>query len=165
MSTETAALTARFVYVTASPDHPPYDYKGRHRRRWGRSKSYLVAALAAVGITLTLACGVGVDSQDAAPLDDSPAATSAAPAAKKAAGIGDGTYEVGKNLKAGKYVTTVPADALNCYWARLKNFDGDPITSINANGNLAPGAKGRITVKASDAGVEFSGGCRWTVAK
>jgi hypothetical protein len=48
MSTETAARTA---YVTASPDHRPYDYKGRHRRPWGRSRARLAAAVALVGIT------------------------------------------------------------------------------------------------------------------
>jgi hypothetical protein len=48
MSTETAART---VYVTASPDHRPYDYKGRHRRPWGRSRARLAAAFALVGIT------------------------------------------------------------------------------------------------------------------
>ena len=57
MSTETADLTARFVYVTANPDNPPYDYVGRHRRKFGRTKALLTAALGAVGITLTLACG------------------------------------------------------------------------------------------------------------
>jgi hypothetical protein len=48
MSTETAART---VYVTASPDHRPYDYKGRHRRTWQRSRAFAAAAFALVGIT------------------------------------------------------------------------------------------------------------------
>jgi hypothetical protein len=51
MSTETAARTEARVYVTASPDHRPYDYKGRHRRPLGRSRALLAAAFALVGIT------------------------------------------------------------------------------------------------------------------
>lgn len=78
-------------------------------------------------------------------------------------GIGDGTYRVGRDLKAGTYTTTVPADSFGCYWARLKDFDGE-LGSIAANGDLSPGAKGRMTVKATDKGVEFTGGCKWAKA-
>jgi hypothetical protein len=78
----------------------------------------------------------------------------------------EGTYEVGSKsspedgtIKPGTYVLGTTD---HCYWARLKDFDGD-LDSILANGNLdtngADTAQGRITVKKSDKGLELTGTC------
>lgn len=68
-----------------------------------------------------------------------------------------GTWEVGTEVKPGTYI----AEATEyCYWARLRNFDGD-LDSIVANGNLDAGQRGRITVKKSDKGLELNGDCVW----
>jgi hypothetical protein len=76
-----------------------------------------------------------------------------------------GTYEVGKRTDAeagviapGTYKIHTPEGGINCYWARLKNFDGE-LTSIRSNGNVADGKTARVTVKASDAGLELLGSC------
>lgn len=74
---------------------------------------------------------------------------------------GDGTWAVVGEIKPGTYVTT--AREGGCYWARVKDFDGS-LDSIIANGNLDQGAHGRVTVKKTDKGVEFTGGCVWTRA-
>jgi hypothetical protein len=71
----------------------------------------------------------------------------------------DGTWAVGSDIKPGTYVTSRNT-GLGCYWARLRNFDGE-LNSIIANGDLATGANGRFTVKRTDKGVELSGGCVW----
>lgn len=92
--------------------------------------------------------------------------TSPPPPVVKAVVLGAGTYLVGKKtdadegvIAAGTWKISTPADGINCYWARLKNFDGE-LTSIRANGNVPPGARAaRVTVKASDAGLELAGDC------
>jgi len=133
----------------------PPRYQGTHRfRRFPKVRPVYVGLGALLAVAT--ACGVPA-TPDAEP---GPAVTTTA---AKAAGIGEGQHEVGTDIKAGTYTTTVPADELNCYWARVKSFDGE-LTSIIANGNLAAGAKGRMVVKASDAGVIFQGGCRWVKA-
>lgn len=154
------------VYATASRHRPPTGkYKGRHRRTWTkRTKGTVVSLAALLAATFAIGCS-GAATPDAPPLDDSPAVTS--PAAK-VNGFTDGQYRVGSDIKPGTYTTTVRGKAsdplTSCYWARLKSFDGN-LGSVNANGNLAGGAHGRVTVKASDVGVEFAGGCVWVKAK
>lgn len=78
------------------------------------------------------------------------------------AGFGAGVWEVDSEIPAGTYVTTVPDGGAfdSCYWARLSGFSGD-FDDIIANGNLATGARGRLTLSGSDAGVELSGPCEW----
>jgi hypothetical protein len=142
-----------------------------------------IAALAAAALT-AIACGVGAPDQavpdegvrptvDAtaspAPGDLGKAVGGTVPKGNpkppaKTASFGEGTFEVGTDIKPGKYRTTVPADALICYWARLKDLDGE-LGSIRANGNLRPGGKGLVVVKKSDAAVEFRGDCTWTAVK
>lgn len=70
--------------------------------------------------------------------------------------ISEGTWDVGSEVKPGTYVGTVPDDSSNCYWARLRNFDGG-MNSIIANDNASPGERVRIAVRSSDAGIELSG--------
>lgn len=71
----------------------------------------------------------------------------------------DDIYEVGREIRAGTYVTTAPDDR-GCYWARLRAFTGSASDFI-ADHNLEPGESARVTVKASDAGFKVSNGCRW----
>lgn len=75
-------------------------------------------------------------------------ATTAAPAA--ADGIGEGVYEVGADMPAGKYKTAgaIPTDAIPlCYYARLKHNDGtfgDIIANDSSTGQLV------VTVKVGE---------------
>jgi hypothetical protein len=86
-----------------------------------------------------------------------PAKTVTAPPPQAAAAIsGDGTYEVGVDIKAGKYKTT---GGEGCYWARLKNLDGD-FDSIIAN-EFANGPQ-TVTIKKSDKGFKSSNCGDWT---
>lgn len=121
--------------------------------------------LAALAVAALIAIGCGASPADngtfsegrTAPAIDQP---KGAPATTSADTIGEGTYAVGEDIKAGTYKTVVPADEPNCYWARLSSFDGGA-EAITDNGNLSPGARGRVVVKKSDVGVEFRGGCEW----
>lgn len=81
------------------------------------------------------------------------------PAVKAAATVGAGVWVVPGEVKPGTYTTT--GEGFNCYWARLKDVDGE-LDSIIANGNLGDGERGRIKVKASDRGLELNGDCTWT---
>jgi hypothetical protein len=67
---------------------------------------------------------------------------------------GDGTYEVGSEIKAGTYKTS----GGECYWGRLKGFSGD-FDDILANDNIS--GPSRMTIRPTDKGVTFSGGCEW----
>lgn len=76
-------------------------------------------------------------------------------------GFGAGVWEVGDEIPSGTYVTTAGDGSFDsCYWARLAGFSGD-FEDIIANDNLDSGARGRLTIAENDAGVEFSGSCRW----
>lgn len=79
------------------------------------------------------------------------AAAAAKPKPPAAAGpaveFGDGTYRVGKDIRAGTY--RAPGGE-GCYWERLRNFKGDGPDSVLAN-DL--GAKTPVvTIAAGDAG-------------
>ena len=79
-------------------------------------------------------------------------------APKPATTMGEGDYEIGVDVPAGRYQTVVPADSYNCYWERNKDDSGD---SIITNENLNPGARASVTVNKG----EFfsSSGCgTWT---
>jgi hypothetical protein len=109
MSTDTEQTAV--IYLAT----PPTKYKGRHRRTWTkRAKGTAVSLSALLAAALTVGCGVGVDSQDAPPLDDNPSsAASAAGAgavktAQKAVGFGDGQHKVGTEIKPGTYIDEGP---------------------------------------------------------
>ena len=70
--------------------------------------------------------------------------------------FGDGTWLVGNEIKPGTYRAP---DAVDCYWARLKNFDGD-LDSINANGT--PSGPEIVTITKADKGFETNGCGTWT---
>jgi hypothetical protein len=72
--------------------------------------------------------------------------------------FGDGTFQVGTDVKPGTYrLRDAP---LFCYWARLKGFDGT-LGEIIANENLSD-AFGVVTIKASDVGFESTGCDEWS---
>lgn len=112
-----------------------------------------VAALVAIGC----ASAPDADTSTVAPAE-APATNPAPPAKPAAKGLTSGTWEVGTEVKPGTYTTTATD---HCYWARLKDFDGD-LDAIIANGNLKDGERGRITVKKTDKGLELTGDCVWT---
>lgn len=95
----------------------------------------------------------------------SPSPTPTRPAGDKttkaaAPTIGDGVWQVGVDMPAGRWRTIVPADERNCYWARLKGFAGD-LNDISANDNQGPGTAVVVTVKATDKGFESNGCGIW----
>lgn len=71
--------------------------------------------------------------------------------------FGDGTFIVGKDIKAGTYRTREGTSG--CYWARLKDFNAD-IGSILANDNIDDPAI--VTISKSDKGFESRGCGTWT---
>lgn len=75
-------------------------------------------------------------------------------------GVGDGTWEVGTDIRPGKYKTSGPADSDVgwCYWERMKDLDSD-FGSIIANGN-ADGPT-VVRIKKGDAAFKTSGCSDW----
>jgi hypothetical protein len=60
--------------------------------------------------------------------------------------IREGTFIVGKDIKAGTYKTDVPETSTGCYWERAKDSTGNGSSTI-ANDNLSAGAHGTVTIK------------------
>lgn len=76
-----------------------------------------------------------------------------------------GVYEVGKEIKAGKYKTRGPNkdDVIpQCVWSRLKGLGGE-LNDIIANGIVEGPAT--IVVKKSDKAIKFDGSCKWELSK
>lgn len=101
--------------------------------------------------------------------ESSPEAVKPVPKAKPAPVVLEaGTYEVASKtdpeadtLAAGKWKIATPEDGINCYWATLRNLDGE-LTSIRSNGNVPAGSSATVNVKRTDAGLELLGECRAT---
>jgi hypothetical protein len=80
---------------------------------------------------------------------------SKAPTAKKTtepepeSTMDEGTYEIGVDVKPGRYKTRVPEDSPGCYWERLKDDSGG-LDSIIANGDVNAGGRVSIRVKRGD---------------
>ena len=158
---------------TGQPGPPP-----KRRRKWMPLliAGVFVLALCCGGAAIMFVDSGGEDDDSPSSADQQEPAASGAPPAESeapadtqaepaAAGFGAGVWEVGPEIPAGTYVTTVPPGVLDtCYWARLSGFSGD-LEELLANGNLVAGARGRVTVADSDAGVEFSGECQWVDAE
>lgn len=140
-------------------------------RRWPVVLGTLVAlAVIVAGCTGTRTGAVGPQpsaSSAAGPQFSAPsgnsagAATAAAPAkpAGPATAVGDGTYQVGTDMAAGRYKTPGPptsGDFAMCYWSRNKDDSGDSIIT-----NQLVKGPGSVTVKAGEF-FEVSGGCTWT---
>ena len=78
-----------------------------------------------------------------------------------ATSIKDGTYEVGKDIAAGRYKTPGPptnATIKDCYWQRTKDDSGELQSIISSGDAQGPGS---VTVKAGEF-FQTSGGCNWT---
>lgn len=153
-----------------------YGAPTRRKRRWAPILLIVAAVLGLCAVGGIIAGAFASASEDSAKVqtaEDSarpaprvtvtktvtaPAPAVATKVAPKPVTIEDGTWEIGSEVKPGTYTTT--ADG-HCYWARLKDFDGG-LFSIIANGNLADGQRGRITIRKSDAGIELNGDCVWT---
>lgn len=88
-----------------------------------------------------------------------PEPTAAAPAGPLTT-FGDGVWEVGVDIAAGKYKTT-GTDSYGCYYARLQHNDGS-ISDIIGNG-FGQGPV-TVTIKDTDGYFETSGCVDWTRA-
>ena len=87
--------------------------------------------------------------------------TAAAPTSAAPAGIGDGTYVVGTDIKPGLYKTTGPADTgdlANCYWERDRDLSGG-MGSIIANDNTS--GPTTVQISASDKAFKSNGCASW----
>ena len=91
--------------------------------------------------------------------------TAAAPASALPVGaatsVRDGTYEVGKDIAAGRYKTAGPptnATIRNCRWQSAKDDSGELRSIISSGDTQGPGS---VTVKAGEF-FQTSGGCTWT---
>ena len=91
-----------------------------------------------------------------APVTTTATKTVTAKPAVKASFPGDGTYQVGVDIKAGTYVSAKP-DSGNCYWARLKG--SDTFSDIIANNNTA--GQSVVTIKSTDKFFETNGCSDW----
>jgi hypothetical protein len=131
----------------------------------------LITSGAALAICLLWLVGIGIAGSQATPSRSTIPTVDAVPAAKvnppaapakptgPATSFGDGTYEVGVDVVAGRYKTQGPTDDLfkNCYWQRTKDDSGQ-FRSIIANGNTQ--GPGSVTIKAGEF-FQTSGGCVW----
>lgn len=79
----------------------------------------------------------------------------------------DGTLLVGKDVKAGTYQTRVPAgDVPSCYWARLRDLDGDVHSITDNDIKMTVGALVTLRVRSTDYAVEINcHGATWTRVK
>lgn len=133
--------------------------------------AYTAAFVAGLILTGAVACNAGTDgphqplnaTATTPPTDPSPSQPSTpTQQAQPADSVGDGTYLVGTDIKAGQYKTDGPdpkAVIPNCYSARMKDNSG-AITSIIANNNSA--GPDRVTVSSGEY-LQLSGGCTWNL--
>lgn len=70
---------------------------------------------------------------------------------------GDGTFQVGVDVKPGTYVSKKPSSG-NCYWARLSGQDG--LGGIIDNNNSS--GQSVVTIRKTDKYFESSGCSEWT---
>jgi hypothetical protein len=153
---------------------PPIVLRPKHQTAW---RVFAVVAVV-TAFFVGMAIGVGIADPSSAPQTAVPAGVTAshAPAAASpttartaggthaptlapsgpARSFGDGTWQVGQDITAGTYVTTVPADSLGCYWERDKDASG-AFDSILSNDNVAPG--GHVVLNVGTAKYVQSNGC------
>lgn len=70
---------------------------------------------------------------------------------------GDGSFEVGVDIKPGKYKSPKPGSG-NCYWARLRDEDNSLNSIIDNNNSSGPSV---VTIKRTDKVFETSGCNDW----
>lgn len=132
--------------------------------------AYTAVFVAGIILTGAVACNAGTDgphqplnaTTTQPPTSTSPSQPSTPSQQAPAGSVGDGTYLVGSDIKAGQYKTDGPdknAVIPNCYWARMKDNSG-AITSIIANNNSA--GPDRVTVSSGEY-LQLSGGCTWNL--
>jgi len=147
---------------------------GRVNRREATNRGVAIAGLITSGAALVICVlwlvGIGIAGSQAtpsrAPLPTvgavSAAKTNAPAAPAQPAGpatrIGDGTYEVGTDMAAGRYKTTGDGSIGLCYWERAKDDSGDLGSIISNDLFRGPGS---VTVKNGEF-AKLSGGCTWT---
>jgi hypothetical protein len=132
--------------------NPYVPVQARKKRHWP------LFVLVLLGL-LVLVCTAGVWLAVLAPPPDKPHAInlpSDSIGSTTVSGLGAGDYAVGKEIKPGTYEGST--DGVNCYWARVKDFDG-ALDSVITNGNIAPGQNVKVAVKASDKGLSLVGDC------
>jgi hypothetical protein len=168
-------MTQQFPPQWHQPGEQPPPPYGAHammpqpkkKRRW---PLYLLGGVVGLFV-ISLVANSGDDPRPAAtPVQvTTPAAVAPQPTPEQAVAsgpltaFGAGTYEVGTvdgQVAPGKYKTAGPAGGSpSCYWARLKDTDGD-FDSIITNGN----AEGPTVVTISKADGAFETRCTWTKA-
>lgn len=148
------------------PGIPPAPMPPKQRRRWPWVIGGIVAFFVLVG-----ACNSARPSNTGQPYYGPSGSTAGATARKgpatpaKPSGpltqFGDGQYEVGVDIAAGRYKTPGSGGSgimESCYWERAKNDSGD-FGSIISNENLQ--GPGTVSLKAGEF-FKTNGGCNWT---
>jgi hypothetical protein len=151
-------------FQQAEPQQSQGRQKPPKRRRWpwvlgGLFALIMIIAIANSGgnstTTTTPAAPAAAPAQQSAA--SAPAAANSASAAAPATDqFTSGTYQVGSDIRPGRYKT--PGGSF-CGWSRDSSDDGQ-LSSIIAN-DIVQGP-GSVTIKSSDKFVEFSGDCTWT---
>jgi hypothetical protein len=147
---------------------------GRVNRREATNRGVAIAGLITSGAALVICVlwlvGIGIAGSQTTPSRSplptvgavSAAKTNAPAAPAQPAGpatrIGDGTYEVGVDMAAGRYKTTGDGSIGLCYWERAKDDSGDLGSIISNDLFRGPGS---VTVKNGEF-AKLSGGCTWT---
>lgn len=73
-------------------------------------------------------------------------------------GIGEGVYQVGRDIRAGLYRASGPTTQFGCTWSRLSSNDGSLDAFLAGDWIDGPSS---MTVRNSDRFVKFTGSCRW----
>lgn len=152
------------TYHLAPPPAPE-----KRRRRW----PWVLLGVPIGMLVMLVLIGIGNGPTRAAAPTTTPAASGGSVSTADTSGeaptappgplttFGEGTWEVGVDIAAGKYKTTGP-DGPNCYYARLKTGDGsmgDILDNNNSNGPVT------VTVKESDGYFETQGCADWARAE
>lgn len=155
-----ACLVSLFVGVglVVNTEERPY---GSQREAWsagrtaGESAGYRSGFAAASRPTVT----TGSVPTTAAPAQPAPPAPPAQSFTAGTRRVGDGPGEI----PAGSYRTggnVGYSSSSSCYWARLSGTGGT-LDDIIANERITGGASSIMTVRPSDAAVQFRGPCTW----
>lgn len=167
------------AHTTAGTGRPPsmnYAMPAKPRRAWRVLHFVLPIATLFIG----MAIGAGTAGPSSAPQTAAPAAAvsgqgtpavvppTAATAARtpvKATGpktsFGDGTWEIGRDIAAGTYSTTVPADSFGCYWETDKDANGT-LDSIVANDNVVAGGRAVVVANGKAKWLKVNGCGTWS---
>lgn len=75
----------------------------------------------------------------------------------------DGIWMVGKDVKPGRYKTTVPNDVFACHWERMRDTSGTTQSTI-AEGLGEPSSHVTVTIKSTDRAFKSELCGTWTPA-